>query len=83
MEAVHEKEKHQVLEVCVCLTVHSKDLQKVLRQDSHLGATVKQIQSITAIRAITPIICSNEVGYAVFRSPQQAVSGSSFLIDQN
>jgi hypothetical protein len=32
---VRVKEKLQVLEVCVCLKVHRKVLQKVLRQDCH------------------------------------------------
>jgi hypothetical protein len=35
VEEVRVKEKLQVLEVCVCLKVHHKVLQKDLRQDRH------------------------------------------------
>ncbi len=35
MEEVRVKEILQVLEVCVCLNVHHKVLQKDLRQDRH------------------------------------------------
>ncbi len=61
---MHEKEKRQVLEVCACLTVHHKDLQRgfykiVLWNHCQTNSIIKlmiEFVAIIAIIATTPII---------------------------
>jgi hypothetical protein len=59
MEEVHEKEKRQVLEMCMCLTVNRKDLQKVLQQDRHLEPLSTNSVTNNSNNSNNPNNCNN------------------------